>query len=150
MMAIGRLFFGTTTSMANNRRRSHLVRSVIALAAGSVLLAGTAARAQSVVLATGGVFGGVNQNYAVCYAFNAGTTKVPAVTVVVRDQNGGITARTLCAVNPGAMCAVQAGLVSTVAYSCTITGAGASAANLRGVLDIRDVNSNVLINSNLR
>jgi hypothetical protein len=149
MMAIGRLFFGMTTSSANDRRQSHLVRSVIALAAGSALLAGTAARAQSVLLATGGVFGGVTQNYAVCYAFNAGTTRVPATLLVIRDQNGGIAGRTACAVNPGAMCAVQAGLSSTAAYSCTITSIGASAADLRGVLDIRDVFSNVLINSNL-
>jgi hypothetical protein len=147
-----------TTSLANDRARSLLVRSVIALATGSALLAWTAVRAGDLVtattttLATGGVFGGVSQNYTVCYAFNSGTSPVLRATLTIRDQNGGIAATNSplgCTVAASQMCAIIVGVSPTSAYSCTITTNSANAANLRGVMDMRDVNSNVLINSNL-
>src|SRR5215472_5011034 len=93
MLAIRR-FFGMTLSSANDRPRSHLIRGVIALAMGSALLAGTAARAADPVtvtrttLATGGVFGGATQASAVCYAFNSGTSPVLA-TITIRNDIGG-------------------------------------------------------------
>ncbi len=156
MLAIGRLLFGTTASLGNDRARSRLVRGVIALAAGSALLAATAARAddpQSVtttVLATGGVYGGVLQANSVCYAFNSGTTPVTVRSLQIRDQLGSVTGTTVClTLAPGTMCAIVVGVSSTSAYSCTLTSTSPNAADLRGVLDFRDVNGNLLINSNL-
>jgi hypothetical protein len=152
MLAIKRLF---VKRLANDRRRSHLVRAVIALAVGSTLMTGAAARAQDpafpvLLLATGGVFGGVSQNHDVCYAFNAGSSAV-AVKMTIRDQTGGsagpITSTILL---PGRITAVANNVKSNVAYSCTVRGtAGSSATDLRGVMDVRDASNNVLINSNL-
>jgi hypothetical protein len=155
MVAIRRLFFGTTTNSADDRVRSHFVRSIIALAAGSALLAGTAARAddlastETTLLATGGVYGGITQRLSVCYAFNAGTSTVSEASLTIRNQVGGAIGKTRCAVAAGTLCAVVVNVVSTMAYSCTITSTSTNAANLRGVLDFRDATGNVLINSNL-
>lgn len=151
MLAVRRLFFGITTRSVKDRPRSHLVRNVIALATGSALLAGTAARADPplLLLATGGVYGGITQNYAVCYVFNAGTSPV-AVLMTISDQSGGFAgAPTSTVVLPRTISAVANFVVNNQAYSCTITGAPATA-TLRGGMDVRDVDGNVLINSDLR
>jgi hypothetical protein len=158
MPAIRRRFFGMMTSS-----RSYLVRSVIALAAGLALLAGTAARAQenaattgfpgfpNLLLATGGVYGGPAQANAFCYVFNAGTV-TQHIAIGIRDQTGGFVGPlTTVQSRKGTISAAAGAIANNVAYSCTVLGAtGTSATNLRGVMDIRDVNSNVLINSNLR
>jgi hypothetical protein len=129
---------------------------VTALAAGSVLLAGTVAQAADpaiVLLATGGVYGGITQNHAVCYVFNAGATATPKLIIQLRKQNGGLQgpATTLPAgVAPGTISAQAFFIANNQAYSCTVLGpAGSSAPDLRGVMDVRDVSNNVLVNSNL-
>jgi hypothetical protein len=157
MLAIRSLFVGISTRLASDRPRPHLVRNVIALAAGSALLAGTAARAQdaktfpTLLLATGGVYGGTSQNHDVCYVFNAGTSSAK-VLIVLREQKGGFTGPpTTTVMAPGTISAAAAFVKHNVAYSCTVKGpAGSSATDLRGVMDVRDVNNNVLINSDLR
>ncbi len=155
MLAIGRSLFGTTASLGDDRARSRLVRSMIALAAGSALLAATAARAddpQSVtttVLATGGVYGGITQSNSVCYAFNAGTSPVTVNSLVIRNQVGAVTGTTRCSLAPGALCSIFVGVANNVAYSCTLTSTSPNATDLRGVLDFRDAVGNLLINSNL-
>jgi hypothetical protein len=156
MLGIGRLLFGTTRSVGNDRARSRLVSSVIVLATGSALLAATAARAddpQSVtrtVLATGGVYGGMTQINSVCYAFNSGTSPVTVGSLVIRNQFGAVIGTTSCpSLAPGTLCAIQVGVTNTMAYSCTMTSTSPNAADLRGVIDFRDVNQNLLINSNL-
>ena len=150
MLAAKRLFFEITTRSVKDRPRSHLVRNVIALATGSALLAGAAAPADApLLLATGGVYGGITQNYAVCYVFNAGTSPV-AVLMEIRDQTGGFAgAPTSTVVLPGTISAVANFVVNDESYSCTITGTPATA-NLRGGMDVRDVDENVLISSDLR
>ena len=150
-MRMPRLFAGIIERFANDRPRSHLAHRVIILATGSVLLTGTAARADDFLLATGGVFGGVTQNLAVCYAFNAGTIPVIISSMVIRDQNGKVTGKTGCVgkLEPAKICSVVSSVSTTLAYSCTISGTASIAADLRGVMDIRDASRNVLINSNL-
>jgi hypothetical protein len=154
MLAIRR-FFATTMSSVNDRPRSHLVRRVIALAMGSALLTGTAALAADPVtvttttLATGAVFGGATQAIAVCYGFNSGTSSVLISSLVIRDQFAAVTGKKSCRVSPGAVCGLQVGIATTSPYSCTITSISPNAGDLRGVLDMRDISANVLINSNL-
>jgi hypothetical protein len=154
MLAIGRLLFGTTVGLANGRLRSPLVRGVVALATGSALLAATAARADdpriTTLLATGGVYGGMSQATATCYAFNAGTTRVSVLALTIFNQVGTSVGTTSCpALARGTLCAVSTPIVNTVAYSCTLTSKSPNADDLRGVLDFRDIYQNVLINSNL-
>jgi hypothetical protein len=151
MLAIRCRFSGITTSL-----RSHVVRSVIALATGSALLAGTAARAADptfpvLLLATGGVYGGISQNHDVCYVFNAGTTP-QTILIQLRNQNGGFAGpATTTVLLPGKISAQASFVVNSMAYSCTVKGiTGSSATDLRGVVDSRDVNNNVLINASLR
>ena len=130
---IRRLFFRMTTGLASDRPRSHLVRGVIALATGSaLLLAGTAAQAAALLLATGGVFGSISQQSAVCYAFNAGTTSVLGVSVVIHDQFGAVTGKVTTpslAANETLPLGVT---VANEAYSCTVTSTASNAVNLRG------------------
>ena len=157
MLAIRRLFFGATTRLVNERLRSHLVHGVVALATGlALLLAGTAARAADptfpvLLLATGGVYGGISQNHDVCYVFNAGTTS-QTILIQIRKQNGGFAGpATTTVLVPGTISAQATFVTHNQAYSCTVKGVtGSSAEDLRGVMDSRDVNNNVLINSNLR
>ena len=129
---IRRLFFGMTTGLESDRPRSHLVRGVIALATGSALLAGTTAQAAALLLATGGVFGSVNQKSAVCYAFNAGTTSVLGVSVVIHDQFGAVAGKVTTpslAANETLPLGVT---IANEAYSCTVTSTASNAVNLRG------------------
>ena len=150
-MRMSRFFAEIIKGFANDRPRSHLAHRVIVLATGSVLLTGTGARADDFLLATGGVFGGVTQNLAVCYAFNAGTSPVTISSAVIRDQTGKVTAKTGCVgpLAPGKICAVVSSISTSLAYSCTISGKASAPGDLRGVMDVRDASRNVLINSNL-
>ena len=152
MLTITRVVIGIITA----RLRSYLVGTVVALAAGSALLAGTAAQAADpviVLLATGGVYGGITQNHAVCHVFNAGATATPKLIIQMRNQKGGLQgpATTLpLGLAPGTIGAQSFFIANNQAYSCTVLGpAGSSAPDLRGVMDVRDVSNNVLINSNL-
>jgi hypothetical protein len=146
MLAIRRLYFCAAT---NDRLRSHLARCVLALAAGSVLLAGTA-RAADLQLATGGVYGGISQAISVCYAFNSGTSPVKVSSLVIYNQHGKIVGKTSCPkLAPAEMCAAIVSVSNRQAYACTITSSSTYASDLRGVIDFRDVTGNVLINSNL-
>jgi hypothetical protein len=152
MLAIRRLFFGIWTSLGNERALPHLIRSVAALATGMALLAGTAAWADDplvLVLATGGVYGGISQNHDVCYAFNPTKTVTPQLVMIIRDQSGGILGTTTGVVLPGRIIAVATYVANNLPYSCTVFSTTA-VTDLRGVMDVRDVNNNVLINSNLR
>jgi hypothetical protein len=150
MSAIRRLLFRMMSSLVNDWLQPHLVRGVIAFATVLALLTGTTARADDpLLLATGGVYGGMTQNYAVCYVFNVG--KIPAhVTMIIRDETGGSAGPfTTTVVLPGRISAVANYVANNLSYSCTITGSPKTA-NLRAVMDFRDVYDNVLISSDLR
>jgi hypothetical protein len=162
-MRLSRLFARIMKRLANGRPRSHLARGAIVLATGMALLTGTAARADDLaaaggdptvvvpfVLATGGVFGGITQNLAVCYAYNAGPLPVTISGVVIRDQNG-VLDKIGCVqrLAPFKICSVAVPISTVLAYSCTIRGFKPVASVLRGVMDIRDIARRVLINSNL-
>ena len=162
-MRMSRLFAGIIKRSANDRPRSHLAHGVIVLATGSVLLTGTAAQADDLAeagrapppqvafrLATGGVYGGITQNLAVCYAYNVGPLPVRILGVAIRDQNGNLD-KLGCVqqLAPSKMCSVSVAISSILAYSCTINGIKPVASVVRGVMDIRDFSRHVLINSNL-
>ena len=140
-----------------------------------LLLASGAARAQNVI-ATGGVYGGPTPHQETCYVFNAGTSIIPfaaGARIVGENQSFPLTASSCANIDvttgaagpfhllPGQMCfiTIAGGLPggdTNQPWGCSFTtmppGAPISALypNLRGVMDIRDSNGNVLINSNLR
>jgi hypothetical protein len=167
MLAIRHLFLGVTTSLANDRPRSQLVRGVIALAAGAALLTGTAARAgdptpqttvpNGDIFATGGLFGGATQTHAVCYAFNGseGTDggTIPKITLRIRGQNGATVTggtRNCGAVTAGGLCSVTVSVAANKAYSCTMFAKGPNGVFARGTLEFRDAGDGVTANSNLQ
>ena len=143
--------------MRGNHQGKPLNHSVIALVVSLVLLTSTAAGAVSFnYLATGDVFGGVTQTSAHCYVFNVGAS-IKILSGAIRDDTGAIvpvpassdtcTGATLAQFKS---CTIDAnGPLTFQTYECTILTRG-STAGLRGVMDIRDSNMNVLINSNLR
>jgi hypothetical protein len=149
MLAIKRFLFGITMPLPNDRPRWRLVRNIIALATGSVLLAGTARADDPLLLATGGVYGGMTQNSASCYVFNAGRNPVAVSMFLLNETGGSAGPFTRTVVLPGRISAVSNYITNNQAYSCRIIGTGASV-NVRGVMDIRDVFNNVLISSDLR
>ncbi len=159
MLAIRRLFFGTMTSLANDRPRSHLVRGVIAVAAGAALLSGTAARAgdPADLFATGGLFGGISQTHAVCYAFNGSEGSfggtITKITLRIRGQNGATVTggfHNCGAVTAGGLCSVTVSVAANKAYSCTMQAKFPNAEFARGTLEFRDAGDNVTANSNLQ
>ena len=149
MLAFKRLSFAITMRLLDDRPRSRLVRNVVAMAAGSVLLAGTARADDPLLLATGGVYGGMTQNSASCYVLNAGRNPVAVSMFILNETGGSAGPFTRTVVLPGTISAVSNYITNNQAYSCRIIGTGASV-NVRGVMDIRDVFSNVLISSDLR
>jgi hypothetical protein len=130
--------------------RKRLNHPCIALVTSLVLLTGTAARAE--YLATGAVFGGPSQFSANCYVFNVG----PPITIVaaeIRNQKGAIVTTsntcTRATLAQFATCGVSATSLTFQTYECDVETSGTNA-DLRGVMDIRNGASDVLINSNLR
>lgn len=125
--------------------RIHRVIIVIAL------LLGLSVTAHADVLAMGALYGGTNQNAAVCYIFNAGPGAVSISTNQIIRSDGIILALatdTCGVLAAGGTCTISANIVNNQAHSCRIF-TNYSAATLRGVLDIRQ-GGTVLINSDLR
>jgi hypothetical protein len=121
---------------------------------GFSLLAGGRASAEE-ILATGGQYGGTAQAIDVCYVFNAGSSPVQLQSLVIRDQNGtAVDGDDHCAgvtLEPTQTCAFGVTLpINQNSYSCTVQVAKGSKEDLRGIMDTRDSNQNVLINSILR
>jgi hypothetical protein len=119
---------------------------------GAMLCASTAGYAGS-ILAAGSIYGGPSQVRAVCYIYNAGKTPVTLSGPEITNQNG--VQQTLVinqcgtTLSAGITCGVAANIANNSTYSCKAT-LGAHAANVRGILEVRDVDQNVLQNIELR
>jgi hypothetical protein len=121
---------------------------------GFSLLAGGRASAEE-ILATGGQFGGNNQAFDYCYVFNAGSSPVHIQSAVIRDQTGTAVAGdgdcTGATLTPTQTCVVGVTLpITQNSYSCTVQVDKGRKEDLRGIMDTRDSDNNVLINSILR
>jgi len=130
----------------------------------AVTLLVTSLSAQAdVLLATGGVFGGSVQNKAYCYVYN-GSTKKPIGIVrseIVRqdgivlpidpkDNTCDVAGSDLPhALSPSQTCIVASKIQNDAAYGCRIVLKQKSR-TVRGTLDIRDSNEQVLVSSALR
>lgn len=121
------------------------------LASATLLSLGGAAHAAD-VLAAGGLFGGPAQRSVVCFVYNGGTANVTITTPRIYQQGGfslPLTSNTCgSTLTPGAICRVQA-VADNLPYSCRTT-VSPDKANVRGMLEVRDVNDAVLHNIGLR
>jgi hypothetical protein len=118
-----------------------------------VVLTSTAAHAA--MLASGPVFGGNSQDSAHCYAFNTSSTATRIISAAIRDQSGAVVSGTNncngVILNQFQTCNIDVGPLSIQTYECNFqTGSTDASSRLRGELDIRDANGNVLVNSELR
>jgi hypothetical protein len=118
-----------------------------------VLLLGIGTTVQADILAGGAIFGGFNQQLAVCYLYNAGGSTVTvtsnsivqqgvATPLVLNFDNCG----TLAA---GATCVIQAPIVNNLAHSCRMV-VTPSGSDVRGNFDVRTTAGVILNNSELR
>jgi hypothetical protein len=160
--------------MDGNRHTHRRLNSLgIALVASlALLLTGVAAHAQT-ILATGAIYGGLNTHTEACYLFNAGLSPVTIKSGTIYGENGpnfgfptsppyppnavpitalhfnscGPSPATLL---PGKTCGIASEDDTNQAWSCAFWIINSSTSNVRGVMDLRDINDNELINSNLR
>lgn len=154
--------------MKSNGHASKLYNhSIIAVVTSLALLTSTAAHAQF-LLATGSVYGGPTTHTETCYLFNAGPSPVTVTAEQIIGENGlsylpsAITFNT-CGIPPvtlpgnkqtanqsnaNPICAISVHDDTNQSWACKFETA-APAPYLHGVMDLRDVNNNVLINSNL-
>jgi hypothetical protein len=155
--------------MDGNRHTHRRLNSLgIALVASlALLLTGVAAHAQT-ILATGAIYGGRSTHTEACYLFNAGSSSVTIKSATIYGENGpnylspttSITSPpqfhfNSCGTLPatlgaGKTCGVASEDDTNQAWSCAFSFTNSSLTNVRGVMDLRDINDNELINSNLR
>jgi hypothetical protein len=126
-----------------------MIRSVL-MGISIVLAVGSTAKAAD-ILAGGGIYGGHTQTTATCYLFNAGNSAVSISSLLIYNDSGGATTVDAgnCGTKLGArkQCFVFSGILNT-SYACRAIVA--SKTNLRGNLQIRNVDGVVLINVELR
>jgi len=120
---------------------------VVALA-----LAPISVRADAVTLASTPLFAGSAQKFAVCYFLNAGNAPVAKPTITIRDEAGNPVSAPFntcpdTGVLPGHTCGIGGSIDSNQAHNCTIVSVGAA---VTGGLELRDINSNTLINQHLQ
>jgi len=148
---------------SKGRTRKRFTYSGIALVTSLVLLTSTAAYAG--LLATGAVYGGPNTHTETCYLFNAGTTPVKVLAATIVGENGPLYADPLISgsspitfnscgslpafLGPNQTCGVSVHDNTNQAWSCSFRIKDGTK-DIRGVMDLRDINNLVLINSNLR
>jgi hypothetical protein len=132
---------------------NRFMRSGLSTAAVVSILCTSLTGHAATILAAGSLYGGPAQVRAVCYVYNAGNSPVRLSVPEITDQNG--TPVTLVinqcgtSLSAGRTCGVAANIADNSTYSCkTVVGAGAT--NIRGILEVRDVNQNVLQNMQLR
>ena len=116
---------------------------------------GTIAHADD-ILAAGSLFGSTAQSRAVCVFYNAGNTNVTLRGFQITDPSG--TSQTLiinqCGTSPAALgprtaCGIAAAASNNTSYSCRVRIVP-DKTNVRGVLDMRDTDQNVLATVDLR
>jgi len=121
--------------MAMKKKLSNLFFAIVFISGGSI------AHADNTI--AGVLFGSPNQNSAVCYLFNTGSSAVAITSKYLTAENGGgkyALTYDSCktSISAGKVCAFQATLGSAnggVACSVTLSPSGAS---IRGELEIRD------------
>jgi hypothetical protein len=145
----------------------------VVLGMSLVLLTSTAASAD-IAIATGAVYGGPATHLEVCYLYNAGLVPVTIKEARITGENGPtywftfpsgpiqaptnppspiiqISYFNTCGngtLQPGYTCGVAVIDNTNQAWSCRFQTVGGTP-DIRGVLVLRDVNNNVLINANL-
>ncbi len=124
------------------------------MAAAVLLTLGNAASADD-ILAGGNLFGSLAQTRAVCLFYNAGNRAVDLTSFEITDQFGTPVPLVIdqCTaanshIRAGRTCGIAADITNQRSYSCRATMG--SKTNMRGVLDIRDADQNVLANVELR
>lgn len=146
----------------NGYTRKRLNYRGVALVTSLVLLLISSA-AHADVLATGAVYGGPTTHTVTCYIFNAGPTSVQILNGNIYDETGRTYLFTFNTCSSGAsisgivnlgankICGISVDNASNPnqAWSCSFGTLGGTPL-VRGVLDLRDINNNVLINSDLR
>lgn len=123
-------------------------------AAAVVGMLGTGGAGQAAdLLAAGSIYGGLNQVRAVCYVYNAGNTPIQMTIPRLLNENGEVfkLAVNQCSrsLGPGLSCGVAADIPNNETFSCKVM-VNPSKANVRGILEVRDTNQNVLQNIELR
>jgi hypothetical protein len=108
------------------------------------------------ILAAGPMYGGPNQTNVVCYLFNAGPTRVSISTPALIAGLGGQHVTTLISntcssreLGRGRACYVYAKADAGQVYSCKVI-VGPSKVDVRGALELRDAQFDVLQNMQLR
>jgi hypothetical protein len=110
--------------------------------------------ANAVTLTSTPLFAGSAQANAVCYFLNAGNATVAKPTITIRDEAGvaQVVVFSSClstGVLPGHTCGIGVLILNNQAYNCTIVESSAGAV-VTGGLELRDSNSNTLINQHLQ
>jgi hypothetical protein len=112
---------------------------------------GIVGSAQADFLASAPTFGNVAQAFAGCSIFNTGNTTVSGLTVEIYPINSSVKLATISnncsSLNARRGCSAVAQIKNNIAHSCRV--AVASKVNLRGRLEIRDTNANLLASETL-
>ena len=140
-------------------RSGILIASILVLGAGSW----THSRAQSgsgnangirSTIATGGVYGGATQASTTCYVFNAGPDEITVESLQIIAQDGTPTTDfDVCSgvtLNPSESCSAAAVGLAQEAHSCVVTYRGHWWNQVRGTMDVRATDNEVLTSSPLR
>lgn len=146
-------------------------RSQISIAVSLLFAASLAVEAGTTTISTGGVYGGPKQSQAYCYAFNPTSTKTfyfVGSAQILKQDGTEVTSSATCypgthapwlgTLEPLHTCVFSAELESGTSYGCRVTfrstppgvSKGGAKPNVRGTMDIRDAEDNVLTSSPLR
>jgi hypothetical protein len=130
--------------------------SVKALSLTTVAFLGFGTGANAVTLTSTPLFAGSAQANAVCYFLNAGKATVAKPTITIRDEAGAAVpvppSFDTCpstGVLAGHTCGIGVFIQNNQAYNCTIVESSAGAV-VAGGLELRDSNSNTLIDQHLQ
>jgi hypothetical protein len=119
---------------------------------GAALLSiGTVANAET--LAGGAVYGGFAQKLAACYLFNAGIGPVTVTTNSIYQEGIAaplaLTTDTCNTLAPGATCVIATNIGNNATHSCRMV-VSPTGSDIRGSIELRDGQNNVLNNMELR
>ena len=127
------------------------MRKVVAF--GLMLMSLSSASHAAEILAGGTIFGSLAQTRAVCTIFNAGTAVIGIQNLQIRDHFGTIRPQVIdqcgATLEVNKSCGVAADVNNQFAFSCKVT-VSPNKTHVRGVLDLRDADQNVLSSVELR
>jgi hypothetical protein len=110
--------------------------------------------AQAAELSGGPIDGGFAQRVAVCYFFNAGTAAVTLANPRITNIGGSSVTLTTNQCGSGRLgvfqtCGIAASISNSTIYSCKVSVTPAKR-DVRGILEVRDVNGVTIQNIELR